>query len=376
MTCIERPVLFISRGKGRGHAVPDSTILRRLLQLCPSIDVAVASYSLGGQTLRELGWDVLDLELPEDPSPWDVAIKIIALIKKLSPRLIITHEEFSASPVAAAFNLPNIVLTDWLPRQGSSAMQCLVHCDHVIFLDEPGYYDIAEPLRKKTVYSGPIVRQIEGGTSTRLARRRALSLPDDALVIVGIPGGARHSSEAESPLFDLVHQAFEQIPRALKYLVWVVGTPDAKDIADRVNAAENVRIIEPHLNLLDTIAAADLVITKGNRITTMECYGSNCPSISISYGANPIDDYRVGRIPTNTPLRARALDSDLLCKIIIAKLSEQKYGDMRPPSWSDGASKVAEWILQVAVHGVIGDGSWDPAPTELLASMVYGSVRR
>jgi hypothetical protein len=40
-------VLFFARGRGRGHAVPDTAIVDELLQLSPDLNVCFASYATG-----------------------------------------------------------------------------------------------------------------------------------------------------------------------------------------------------------------------------------------------------------------------------------------------------------------------------------------
>jgi hypothetical protein len=64
--------------------------------------------------------------------------------------------------------------------------------------------------------------------------------------------------------------------------------------------------------MVPILIASDLIITKGNRNTLFESHALGRPSISISFGLNPIDDYRVLRIPSNTALRARGLTAHSL----------------------------------------------------------------
>jgi hypothetical protein len=45
-------VLFFSRGKGRGHAIPDAAIAADVIARNPSVDVTFASHSAG---LRHCG---------------------------------------------------------------------------------------------------------------------------------------------------------------------------------------------------------------------------------------------------------------------------------------------------------------------------------
>ena len=48
-------VLFFSRGKGRGHAVPDAAIASDLVGREPDVKITFASYGMGAATLKSLG---------------------------------------------------------------------------------------------------------------------------------------------------------------------------------------------------------------------------------------------------------------------------------------------------------------------------------
>lgn len=58
-------ILFFSRGRGRGHAIPDLAIAKRLLHADPSLALAFASYGTGAETIRNSGCDLIDLRLSE-----------------------------------------------------------------------------------------------------------------------------------------------------------------------------------------------------------------------------------------------------------------------------------------------------------------------
>ena len=72
------------------------------------------------------------------------------------------------------------------------------------------------------------------------------------------------------------------------------------------------------------MAASDLIITKGNRTPLLECEVLGIPSISVSFGYDPIDDFRIGRIPTNTALRARGLNCPLLSDHMVKALAKAR----------------------------------------------------
>src|ERR1700733_12151618 len=59
-------VLFFSRGRGRGHAIPDVAIMREVRRLRPDTTCEIASYSTGARTIESLDERVHDLQLPEE----------------------------------------------------------------------------------------------------------------------------------------------------------------------------------------------------------------------------------------------------------------------------------------------------------------------
>ena len=71
------------------------------------------------------------------------------------------------------------------------------------------------------------------------------------------------------------------------------------------------------------MVASDVVITKATRKTSFELNALRIPSISISFGLNPIDEHRVLRIPTNCALRARGLTPASLSEHLSRALSER-----------------------------------------------------
>jgi len=59
-----------------------------------------------------------------------------------------------------------------------------------------------------------------------------------------------------------------------------------------------------------------VVITKGNRGTIMDAASLGVPSISLSYGQNPIDEILVAGIKSNHALNAKAMDAQILRRFI------------------------------------------------------------
>src|SRR6187401_1708819 len=88
-------LLFASRGKGRGHAMPDMAIAAELRARAPNVRVTFVSYSTGAIALRAHGEEVIDLGLSEDPSVWDAIHGYSRLFSEMKPRCVVSHEEFT-----------------------------------------------------------------------------------------------------------------------------------------------------------------------------------------------------------------------------------------------------------------------------------------
>jgi predicted glycosyltransferase len=128
-------------------------------------------------------------------------------------------------------------------------------------------------------------------------------------------------SEARTPLFDLVLGACDSLDIGDKRLVWVAGEPDYPFLVEKSGSRQHLMILKPHYDFTPTIIAADLVITKGNRLLLFECEALGIPSISISFAERFVDDSRLSRIQTNIALRARGLDELALRDYIIQALA-------------------------------------------------------
>ena len=115
--------------------------------------------------------------------------------------------------------------------------------------------------------------------------------------------------------------AYDLLDVGDKRLLWVAGDPDYSSLVEMSRDRHDLIILKPHYNFTPTIMAADAVITKANRLPLFECEALGIPSISISYGHNPVDDYRVSHIRTNIALRARGLSKLTLRDYMVKSLS-------------------------------------------------------
>lgn len=339
-------IMFFSRGKGRGHAIPDAAIAAELSKLLPFVKVQFVSYSVGAETLRELGHDVIDLALPEDNAPWDVLSRALPVMHANLPNLIVSHEEFCILPLASALRIPSIFLTDWFARPDSVHMLALKYADLVVFLDEQGLYDEPYYLSGKIVYVGPVLRRLNVDGTDKAGARLSLRIARDDLVVLVAPGGADMHSEGRAPLFDMLVGSFDLLEERNKRLLWVAAEPDYSLLRHKAEDKNNISILKPHFDFTPTLLASDLVITKGNRLPLLECEKLQIPSISVSFGYNVIDDCRIAQIRTNTALRARGLTRSALKEYMlrsIARTDEIK----RMPKADDEVSRLAAAQLVV-----------------------------
>ena len=234
------------------------------------------------------------------------------MLKERKTSLVVTHEEFAAIVAAKAFNVPSVFLSDWFPRAGTFWFECVANATEVIFLDDAGYCDEPPEVTGKVTYTGTVLRRFSVADQKKeMLKQSHLALPAGTMVVLVLPGGAAASLEANAPLMDLVVGAFDLLHQPQKALIWVAGT-DASALKAKFANRDDIFVMPPHIDIERTMLAGDVAITKANRITTLELSALGVPSISISYGINPIDDSRVARIPTNEPLRARGLTPAIL----------------------------------------------------------------
>jgi UDP-N-acetylglucosamine:LPS N-acetylglucosamine transferase len=337
-------VLFFSRGRGHGHAIPDMAIADELARLRPGTDLRFVSYGTGAATFRAHGRIVIDLEMPDDNPLWRTVIGAGELIAATQPRLVISHEEFAALPVARIFGVPTIFITEWFSDPEHQQMQALVYADHVICIEEPGIFDEPPCVEGKVFYAGPVVRRFEYSRADRGRARRELGLAQDATLILVVPGG--WATEQREPIFDLVVPAFDALKAPDKVLVWMAGE-DCEMLRERLDGHEDVIVKDRDWQIDRWMVASDLAVTKANRVTLRELAALGIPSVSISHGHNPVDDVLIERISTNTPLDARTVNSRMLARTILDILreaSEEKppvEAADSPPAASEGAELAA-----------------------------------
>ncbi len=326
-------VAFFSRGRGRGHAVPDVALIEELGRLDPDIDVNWVSYGTGAATLRDLGSDPIDIQLPDDARFLDIHIRAARTIAELQPHIVIAHEEFAAAPAAKLIDTPVIILTDYFIDPRHIWMQCLDYADEVIFIDEHGLFSEPPGLASRIYYAGPLIRPFRYHPQDRDRARLELGLDPEVLVVLVLPGN--WYTEERAPIAHLVLPAFRTLPIDRKVLIWMAGQ-DAERLRRLTSDQPDVVIKDTDWQIDRWMVACDLALTKGTRKTSLELASLAVPSISLSHGLNPIDETRIARIGTNSHLDARAVDAQALTHHITEALRYAVPVDQRPRAQQAG----------------------------------------
>lgn len=303
-------VLFFSRGRGRGHAIPDLAIAEELRRSSCNLDLQFVSYATGAETIRNSGWSVVDLGLSEDNRFLPTLFDTHALIRDWKPAVVIAHEEFAALPAARMAGVPCILLTDWFPAAGQITGEAIAFADSIVFLGGPGFFPLPTRVRHAPIYVGPVVRKM---TYSRIDRPRArfeLAIPENAFVATVIPGA--WATEEKAPIAQTVLSAFRQLPHVEKILLWLT-TADHAAVSQQAADLSNVRVVKDCQTIEQVIVASDVVITKGNRGTIIDAASLGIPTLSLSHGLNPIDDALVAGVQSNKSFEAKALDPSSLC---------------------------------------------------------------
>lgn len=312
-------ILFFSRGRGHGHAIPDMAIATELHAARPDVDIRFVSYATGASTLESSDWDVVNLDLPENNPFLSTLYKAQSLIACLKPALIIAHEEFAAMAAARICGVRSIFISAWLPQPGSLQADCLADANEVIVLGDPGIFPVPHPQMPQPHYVGEIVRKMVYGPGDRLRARNELGIEASATTIMVASGG--WATEARAPVAEVVLDAFRMLSNKPKVLLWVAGR-DRDAIGALSRAIEEVRVFDFYSPIERLMAASDLLITKGTRGLTLEASRLGLPSISLSHGLNPVDDLLIPKIHSNLALNAKAVDAMVLLNAIVRQIGQ------------------------------------------------------
>jgi hypothetical protein len=315
--------------------MPDITIVDELREQVNGIEVRFASYGTGAATLRENGYDVIDMELREDTALLDATVVCTQITDHLRPHLIISHEEVGALLAARGLRTRCAYITDFFKDPNALDTKGLEHADEVIFIGNEGVFTEPPRLRNKICYVGPLVRKLAYRRADSARARKELHLPSQGIVISCLPGSWREES---GPIAPLVASAFQLLKQEAKQLVWIAGL-DFAMLHDAFSARNSILVKKDDWQLDRLMVASNLVITRGSRNTMNELSALGIPSISLSYGLNWPDDVVANRIATNVHLNVQGLTSSTLCRHMNDSLSKRSAVSMNG-EWSAGLTGV------------------------------------
>ena len=311
--------MIVSRGHGRGHAVPDMAIAEALMRERSGLHLSFVSYAAGADAYRANGIPVLDLDKPDKPPLLDMVVAFTKLFAKEKPHLIVAHEEFGVLPVAKGFGIPCLFITDFFSDPSNPSMAALKYADEIIFAAERGLFTEPPFLQGKIRYVGRAVRPFNYTSSDRQRARRELGVPGNALVLLCQPGAWR---ESQMPLADLLNAAWALIPDYPKRLIWLGGR-DHQALLLRFQEGTGITVLKEDWNIDRLMAASDVLITKANRMTVYEAAAIGLPSISISSFLNWPDDVAVANVEANTSISKDSVSSKELALLIREKANSK-----------------------------------------------------
>lgn len=308
-----KEVLFFSRGRGHGHAIPDMAICDKMVELGIDHNVTFASYSTGAITLREAGRTVVDLGLPESNPYVPTLIKCAEVIRDQRPDIVVAHEEFAGIVAAHLAGLPSLFISAWLPPSNSVLGESLAFADTIVVIDNPGVFPVPSWVRHAPVYAGPIVRPMRFTAKDRECLRSELGWPSTSFFIVGVPGGG--SPSEHRAMFQLLADSLPHVQGNDSKIVWLASR-DFAQFSTLSEKLKNLQVLPFQHPVERVLSAADLIVTRGTRGITYDAAAVGVPSISISPGSNPIDDILVPRIKSNTALNQAAITGEGLASYI------------------------------------------------------------
>lgn len=311
------PVLFFSRGRGRGHAMTDLAIIESFPELTKQIELRFVSYGTGAKTFRERDYSVIDMGLDDMASFFEVLLHATRVINDHKPAIVMAHEEFAVPIASRAFSCPSIFITDWFYPLGHLLNEPLAYADSIIFVNPPGIFAEPETVKGKVQYFGFVVRSMSYTKADKERARRELDISRDAVLISVVPG--TWATEARAPLLEMLVPAFEALPYATKRLVWVAGD-DTQAVCDRARSAANISVLRTCWPTDRLLVASDLVVTKTNRGSIMEAASLGVRTLSVTYGLNPIDELFARHIHSGIVLNYRGITSAILSNYLAAEI--------------------------------------------------------
>lgn len=308
-------VLWVSRGRGYGHATVDAAILPHLERALPGVRTTVASYGDGTRAFRDLDIRVRDLGLASEPEPGHACQRMRRLIRSTGPDLVVVHEDFPAAAACQADDIAYVFLTHWMLDADDPANSALCDAQGVVFLDEPGRFAIPSYLASRTHHVGPVLRPMPASGISRSRARRDLGLPANSLVIMVAPG--IHAHEGRNSIGRTVLDAIDLLPERRARVLWMGGR---RDPPRELAAHPSVHWIGFRPDVEVVARAADAAITVGNYTTQRELHSLGVPTIALISDPDSPDGVYARSICSCVPLESGGVTAEDLAAALTGAL--------------------------------------------------------
>ncbi|MFQ6043149.1 MAG: glycosyltransferase [Candidatus Poribacteria bacterium] len=270
-----KSILFITRGRGWGHAIRDMAIIDSFSQESETIRIGIISSESGYQAYRIYGCECT--EIPTGGEEWKWFLEVEEYLEDWgAPSLIVSDEHFGGLIIAQELKVPSVFITDWFPVGEYDCPELIADFDRAETIIYPGYQSstpVPEQLSGKAHLVGPIVRSNPFLNVPRLQLKRELGLMADIPLILLMGGG---SPENQSYISTCIH-AVENLEEELQ-LVAIAGKLK-KDFPQQISS--RVIVLNHTTEIVKYMAASETVITQAGHTTLSELAVYAIPSITV-----------------------------------------------------------------------------------------------
>lgn len=315
-------ILYLSRGRGFGHAMNDLLILKELKSINKDLSILVASYHKGYSCLMMNGFRPFNLGLkPREELTLKASLRIWSLIRKFKPDVVVSDEVFIALHITKGLKIPSILITHWFFETLSKKhpiIPAVKKANHVIFVDTPEFHEIPYDFNVHLTFVGPVIKEFKYTLRDKMKARNELGINVKDKVILVTPGGGH---QVRRRFLEVSVEAFKELKGDNLKLIILTGELCSQY---RERFIDDDRIIVKNFDWqMDRLmVASDLVICKGSFSTTWELACLGIPSISIPDTSNPIDQIHVFRMDNHN--LTHRIDPRRLSKSVLLKEMKEK----------------------------------------------------
>jgi uncharacterized protein (TIGR00661 family) len=375
-------VLIIPCGIGMGHASRCIALAEKLQK--KNIEVIFASYGSGYEMIKEHGKYKIsklpDIKFYGDNGGLDIKytakksidipfifLKSIyhesKIIKKFKPDVIVADAHYSVPITAKVLGIPCILITNELTLNFSELypeekpMEYLENglkkfindvsnqCNSIIIPDIQNSIEIPPKLKRKTIFTGPFLKQDPEKIDDKKRLRKKLGFNENEQIVLVTVGG----SDSGKRLLGLIYEASTDID--CDKIIMITGPQIDSDFIPDCDKIIKKQFLE---NIMEWMKISDLIISLAGHTTTMEIASLGIPNIIIPIenhseqlkNALVMKKYGISVVKEINEITPKELSSDinnvLKDKDLIKKIDKIK----KEFSKYDGTGKTVDIILK------------------------------